>query len=188
MRHLAFVFVSLFFCLSARADHLFNEVVLGVFRQSMAQRMPTGEKTSPKAGFGLGFKTESDPYEGFSLKLGLMYERRSVADSFSSVEYTMSMNHLDLLTYVSYQFTDFFSAFAGPQFTVLLSSECKAASGPCLMNEGGAKYFIPVSAGLDFTVLQTYGVELFYESISQEYWEMTFEKTQTYGLNLKYKF
>lgn len=165
-----------------------NEVVLGVFRQSNAQNFVTGEQTRISPGFGLGVKTQSYDYAGFVIKLGLMYEQREARDVFSGVEHSFKMKHLDLLTHISYQVTDFLSVFAGPQFTVLLSSECKTSVGSCLINSGAHKYFVPMTAGLDFTFMTSYGAEIYHEWISQESWERTLEKTRTYGLNLKYKF
>lgn len=183
--------LSLLFCLllsSSAWAHNHNEVVFGVLRQSSATNFLTKEKTGPRPGFGFGFKTESEQWSGFSIKLGLMYEERNVTDIFAGVEHNPRMKHLDLLTHVSYRATDFLSVFAGPQFTVLLASDCRPSSGPCLIADGAHKYFVPMTVGLDFTFLEHYGAEVYYEWISQEFWDRTFEKNQTYGLNLKYKF
>lgn len=186
MRHLS-VFLCLLISQSLWAEN-HNEVVLGVLRQSTTQDFVTQERTAPRPGFGFGVKTESYDCHGFTLKLGLMYEQREASTLVSGIEHSFKMKHLDLLTHVSYKATDFLSIFAGPQYTVLLSSECKAVSGACLNTEYAQKYFIPVTAGLDFTFMNQYGAEIYYEWISQELWEKTLEKGQTYGLNLKYKF
>lgn len=188
MRNLGFIVLVLFISQFSMADRL-NEVVLGVLRQSSAQNYITGEKTGVRPGFGLGLKAESFDYSGFSLKIGLMIEQRHLTDIFGGVEHNITLTHADLLTHVAYKVTDSFSIFAGPQYSVLMSTKCKPALGDCLLSESHAsKYFIPVEAGLDFTFMENYGVEAYYEWISQEIWETTFEKIQTYGLNLKYKF
>lgn len=181
--------LSLFFFSQVIWAEARNEVVLGVFRQSAAKNYNTGDTTALRPGFGLGLKTESYPYAGFTIKLGLMFEQRQASDVFSGVEHNLVLNDLDLLTHLSYKATDSISIFAGPQYTVLLSKKCTAASGNCVLNEShAAKYFVPVTAGFDFTFMENYGVEVYYEWISQEVWEATLEKMQTYGLNLKYKF
>lgn len=167
----------------------YNELVLGVLRQTTAQNYVTGEKTAARPGFGVGAKTESDDYAGFSLKIGLMYEQRTISDVLSGVTHELVMNHVDLLTHLSYRVSDSFSVFTGPQYTILASKKCKPSAGDCLLNEShAAKYFIPMTVGLDFSFMGQYGAEVYYEWISQEVWETAFEKVQTYGLNLKYKF
>lgn len=186
MRNLGFI-LSLFLFQFSQAQTN-NEVLLGL-RQMTTQNYITGEKTAVRPGFGVGAKTESFDCAGFSLKLGLMYEQRAATDLFAGIEHNVVMNYFDLITHVSYKVTDSFSIFAGPQYSVLVSKKCKASSGDCLLSESHAsKYFVPMTAGLDFTFMSNYGVEVYYEWISQEIWETTFEKVQTYGLNLKYKF
>ncbi len=188
MRKLCFILLVLIFSQLSMADQ-HNEVVVGLLRQSSAQNYLTGEKTGVRPGFGLGLKTESFDFSGFSFKVGLMVEQRNLSDIFGGVEHNISLTHADLLTHVSYKVTDSFSVFAGPQYSVLMSTKCHPTSGDCLLSKSHAsKYFIPVSVGLDFTFMENYGAEAYYEWISQEIWETTFEKVQTYGLNLKYKF
>lgn len=188
MRNLSYFFVVFIFSQFSIAS-LPNEVVLGVMRQSTAHNYSTSEKTAVRPGFGIGMKTESFDFNNFSIKIGLMFEQRNLTDLFGGIEHNITLTHADLLTHVSYKLTDSFSVFAGPQYSVLMTKKCKAAVGDCLLNESHAsKYFIPVTAGIDFTFMDNYGVEVYYEWISQEIWEATFEKVQTYGLNLKYKF
>lgn len=188
MRNLGSILLVLFLSQFSKADH-HNEVVLGFLRQSTAQNCSTGEKTGVRPGFGIGLKATSFDYDGLSLKIGLMIEQRNLTDIFGGVEHNITLTHADLLTHVSYQFSDSFSIFAGPQYSVLMSKKCKPVSGDCLLSESHAsKYFIPVTVGVDFTFMKDLGIEAYYEWISQEIWETTFEKVQTYGLNLKYKF
>ena len=188
MRNLGIILSFLFFSQFSWADH-HNELVLGVIRQASAQNYATGEKTAVRPGFGIGLKTESFDYMGFSLKVGLMIEQRNLTDIFAGVEHNISLTHADLLTHVSYKVTDSFSIFAGPQYSVLMSTKCKPVSGDCLLSPSHAsKYFLPVTAGFDFTFMEDFGMEAYYEWISQEIWETTFEKVRTFGLNLKYKF
>lgn len=188
MRNFGFLLGILLFSQLSMANH-HNEVVLGILRQSSAKNYGTGETTGVRPGFGIGLKTESFDYSGFSLKIGLMIEQRNLTDVFGGVEHNLTLTHADLLTHVSYKFSDSFSVFVGPQYSVLVSRKCKPTAGDCLLNESHAsKYFIPMTAGFDFTFMENYGAEVYYEWISQEIWETTLEKVQTYGLNLKYKF
>jgi hypothetical protein len=180
-------FIFLFLSLNVFAEP-FNEVVVGI-RQSTAERVSTGERTSTRPDFGLGIKTESFASYGFSIKLGLMYERRTTTDIFAGVEHNPVMQNIDLLTHISYKISDEFAVFGGPNFSVVLNKDCKPASGPCLLSPNDPmKYFVPVEAGVDIGFLGNYGAEVFYEWISQEYWENTFKNRRTWGLNLKYKF
>lgn len=187
MRSFGFILVLIAVQFSKADVH--NEILLGVLRQATAQNYTTGDRTAVRPGFGIGVKTESFNYVGFTLKLGLMYEQRQLTDILAGVEHNFEMYHFDLLTHLSYRVTDSFSIYAGPQYSVLASKKCKPVTGDCVLNESHAsKYFIPMTVGLDFTFIENYGVEIYYEFISQEIWETAFEKVQTYGLNLKYKF
>ena len=100
----------------------------------------------------------------------------------------MSFKTIDLETHLAYKFNDAFAIFAGPDYAVLLSSACRPVAGPCQLSEDAKKYFVPVVLGFDLTFIENFGAEVFYEYISQEVWEKTFDKSETYGLNLKYKF
>ncbi len=172
----------------ANSVYAANEVVLGLIRQSTAENMQTGNRSPVRPGFGLGLKTESEMWSSFSIKIGLMYEERKVSDIFFGIEHFLELKNAELLTHVSYKLNDFISVFGGPSYSVLLSSQCKPTSGACRLSEDAKKYFIPVVLGFEFNFGQSYAAELFYESISQEIWEKTFQKSQAYGLNLKYKF
>ena len=165
-----------------------NEIVIGILRQSTAENMLTGNRSPARPGLGIGLKTESDEWSGISIKIGIMYEEREVNDIFSGVEHSLKLKNAEVLTHVSYRVSDLISIFIGPSYSVLLSSQCKPVSGVCRLNEDAKKYFIPVVAGVEINFFQNYAAEIFYESISQEIWEKTFQKSQSYGLNLKYKF
>ena len=100
MRQLALIFSLVF---SVQVFGLSNEVALGILRQSTAERLSSGQRTSPRPGYGLGFKTESYSYENFYLKIGLMYEQRTVTDLFSGIEHNFDLKTLDLMTHLAYR-------------------------------------------------------------------------------------
>ncbi len=165
-----------------------DELVLGIFRQSTTENVTTGSRTAPRPGFGLGARASFDFNPWFYSRLGFMVERRTFSEIIASVEHNPEIFTFDLQTQFGYQLGPLVSIFAGPQFSVLLSKNCKPTAGPCLISDDPEKYIVPLQFGIDFNFLNAFGAELFYELISQEHWPKTFKSAQSYGLNLTYKF
>ena len=182
----SFFTMLLFFSIQVMAQN--DEFILGLVRQSTAERVGLANRTAARPGFAIGIRAGYDLNPKLITKIGLMIEQRSSTDIFFGVEHNPTTLNLELQTQVAYRYTDDFTIFAGPQFAFVMTKDCKPATGSCLIPDDPEKYIIPVQAGLNYTFYQNYAAAIYYESMSQEYWPNAFQKAQTFGLDLILKF
>lgn len=158
------------------------------FRSNSADAVTAGATVNSKTGLGAGVIGFFDIANNFQLRSGFLYNQRNFSVTAAGLDTDRNLAYVDIPVTGMYRFADYAGVFAGPVLGLLASKECKAPSGATCPTDNPQSSIFGIQFGVSFKFAPQLGGEVYYETVSGEFWKNGLENARTVGANLLFTF